>query len=526
MGQGVELERISSSKLQALTLAQGRARPKNVVTVASPCKTEKPTSDKYEIIKFSIASCLAFCVLLLAARVIGVSSAWFSAADQLAIFVSLAVFALCLGLLLAKMHTTGPDRLSFSTRGVELYRSIANFDLVQLIEWQRVERIDILQEEGRGSNRSLVLWARNARLERERYSFPITSFEPKAWCTVAEGLHKYLPESSIGEGLRKEYERLFTKPVEEIKQIGELLLEHKPISYTEVWFQSLHGAKPRLSNDDLKTGTMLNGERFEIRGKLGSGGQGSVYLALERGLKCVSGNERLVALKEFILPEHAGHNAVQRMLGDIQREAQLMDKLRHNGIVKLLDTFIQDWRAYFVLERLDGETLRSLVDRTGSLPETASITFAMKMCEILTFLHSMVPPIVHRDFTPENLMLCQRSTIKLIDFNVALQNEINTGKTVVGKRAFIPLEQFRGEPSAQSDLYALGGTIHFLLTGLDPVPLQQSHPAAANPTISEDLDSIVAKATALNLSDRYKDAQEILRDLQAICDRFKDVREQ
>ncbi len=405
-----------------------------------------------------------------------------------------------------------PNRVAISSLGVELYRSFATFDHRQLLEWHEIRQIEVLPAESLKNQRNLVIWKMRSQLDGNNYSLPMLEFNPAQWQLLMEGLHSHLPPQAMGTQLRLELEHLFVKPIAET--IPESPLEVKPISYTQIWLESLHGAKSRVSTDDLQKGKMLSDGRFEILSKLGSGGQGSVYLATERGLSCVSGSERLVALKEFILPEHAGHGAVQRMLSDLESEASLMDRLRHGGIVKLIDSFIEDWRAYFVLEHLNGESLRSLVERTGNLPEKAVIPIALRMCDILSFLHTLTPPVVHRDFTPENLMLCQKSEVKLIDFNVALQTEANSGARVVGKRAFIPPEQFRGEISAQSDLYALGGTLYFLLTGLDPAPLKQSHPASENPTVSDALDSIVAKATALSSSDRYQTAEEMSETLK------------
>jgi serine/threonine-protein kinase len=290
----------------------------------------------------------------------------------------------------------------------------------------------------------------------------------------------------------------------------------KPVSYTEIWLRSLHDRDSRKNVDDLKASTRLCDGRFEIVSKLGSGGQGSVYLAKEHHPDNLSGDKPLVALKEFVLPDYAGHLAVKKVLDDVEREAQLLNRLKHEGIVKLQDTFIEDWRAYFVMEHLSGESFRALVERTGALPEHAVRAFALQMCDILSYLHTRQPQVVHRDFTPENLMLSNRNAIKLIDFNVALQAEMNSGKTVVGKRSFMPPEQFRGQPSTQSDIYALGGTLHFMATGQEPLPLKQSHPSTANPTLSEGFNQIIEKCTVLSLMERFKSAEEVAQALKAL----------
>jgi serine/threonine-protein kinase len=140
------------------------------------------------------------------------------------------------------------------------------------------------------------------------------------------------------------------------------------------------------------------------------------------------------------------------------------------------------------------------------------------MCDILGYLHRRQPPIIHRDFTPDNLIMDNSGNVKLIDFNVAQQLEAQTTKTVVGKHSYIPPEQFRGKAVLQSDIYSFGATISFLLTGNDPEPITQAHPRSQQGLVSEQLDSIVAKCTALTLINRYQDCQELKTDLVALVE--------
>src|SRR5262249_34843353 len=129
-------------------------------------------------------------------------------------------------------------------------------------------------------------------------------------------------------------------------------------------------------------------------------------------------------------------------------------------------------------------------------------------------LHGLSPPVVHRDFTPDNLILNVDGTLKLIDFNVARQSvESTTSGTVVGKHAYLPPEQFRGMPETQSDIYAMGATLHFLLTGADPEPISVSHPRQICSDVSEELNAVVEKSTALDLQKRYQSVAELKADL-------------
>jgi serine/threonine-protein kinase len=132
------------------------------------------------------------------------------------------------------------------------------------------------------------------------------------------------------------------------------------------------------------------------------------------------------------------------------------------------------------------------------------------MCDILQYLHSQTPPIVHQDFTPDNLLVSENGKLKLIDFMVAKQESVDTStSTVVGKHHYMPPEQFRGKSTTQSDIYALGATLYFMLTGQDPEPMSQLH-------VSGSLDPIISRATALDTAQRYASAQEVKADLQQL----------
>jgi serine/threonine protein kinase len=121
---------------------------------------------------------------------------------------------------------------------------------------------------------------------------------------------------------------------------------------------------------------------------------------------------------------------------------------------------------------------------------------------------------VHRDFTPDNLILRKDGALKLIDFNVAQQSDASSAlSSVVGKPNYLSPEQFRGSPVPQSDIYALGACLQFLLTGEDPVAILSSNPSQTRDDISEQLSNIVQKATEPELSHRFLTASEILAQL-------------
>jgi len=253
---------------------------------------------------------------------------------------------------------------------------------------------------------------------------------------------------------------------------------------------------------------------------LGGGGQGNAYLACVNDPSGASQSDVVldVVLKEYIMPVYQGSSVLERLSAKLKHESDILTRLDHPGVVKLLDCFVEDYRGYLVLEFVEGCSLKELVQNEGPQSEAFVREVGAKLCRVLIYLHDFYPPVIHRDLTPDNIMLNLVGEIKVVDFNVARQLENATGATVVGKHAYIPPEQFRGKPCPQSDIYALGATLFFLLTAEEPEPLAASHPSA-RVKISPALDAIVGRATALSLEQRYGSAHELLADLTGSLER-------
>jgi hypothetical protein len=297
-------------------------------------------------------------------------------------------------------------------------------------------------------------------------------------------------------------------PTKEIDhELSQAMLAKSDHSYTEIWLQSLNQPPERKTLEPLEPGQLVGEDRFEVLKAIGVGGQGKAYLCRTSESAALE----TVVLKETIMPVFADGGARRKALERFEQEAGLLKKLDDDGVVKLLDYFVEDHRAYLVLEHIDGCNLRELVARDGPLPESEVHDLAMQMCDILKTLHANF--IVHRDFTPDNLILNSKGKLKLIDFNVAQHIQGGSSGTIVGKHAYLPPEQFRGKASSQSDLYAMGASLFFLLTGQDPEPISQLAPATVNAAVSESCNQIVKKATALQLNSRYQSVDEIVSDL-------------
>lgn len=301
-------------------------------------------------------------------------------------------------------------------------------------------------------------------------------------------------------------------PPERIEpQLADKLLPPAENSFTSLWLSSL--TKERVRVEPLEPNDVVGSGKYRVVRQIGSGGQGIAYLAIS--LEAGDDLAEPVVLKEFIIPSHAGQAGQAKALESVHRECELLQKIDHPFVVKMKDNFVEDHRFYLVLEHARGKSLRNMVNESGPLCESYVRELAVQLCGILSYLHSMTPPVIHRDFTPENVMIDDDGIPKLIDFNVARQSESNVTRTIVGKHSYLPPEQFRGKASTQSDIYALGASLFFALTGADPEPISASHPREASSSVSSSLDLIVYQATQLDTEDRYKSADEMREDLLA-----------
>lgn len=289
-------------------------------------------------------------------------------------------------------------------------------------------------------------------------------------------------------------------------------------TYTQLWFKYYSTGSDRKRTNMLEKGEKLCEGRYEVAGQLGGGGQGTAYLAVDHNADASGPSE--VVLKEYILPVHRGQQVLQTTVEKLRAEATILAKINHPNIVKMMGEFIEDHRGYLIMEYVNGRSLKTLVAQEGPQPEKLVRELAVQICDVLAYLHSMTPPVVHRDLTPDNLILQDDGIVKLVDFNVAHQLESAATATVVGKHCYIPPEQFRGKPTPQSDIYAFGGTLYYLLTGEEPEPLTLSRPREKNPAVSEHMNEIVAFCTSLDAAKRFSNIAEVRNALleEAVTD--------
>ncbi len=289
--------------------------------------------------------------------------------------------------------------------------------------------------------------------------------------------------------------------------LGSTVLQD--VRYTQLWFDLLT-SKTRVKRQSvLNSGETLKSGEYTVVERLSSGGQATAYLARNAsGSMCV--------LKGFILATSSSPGALIESAREFETEVSLLSQLNNPGIVHLEDFFTDEGRVYVVLEYVQGQSLRQKVQQEGPLSEAQVVSLTKSICDVLEYLHGFNPPIVHRDITPENIITLPDDTIKLIDFSLAVKNDGRSTTDSCGKQAFTPPEQFREEVCVQSDIYALGATMYYLLTGVVPKPITSSSPRTKAPHVSPELNAIVERATQLDLNQRYESVHWLKLDLANI----------
>lgn len=265
----------------------------------------------------------------------------------------------------------------------------------------------------------------------------------------------------------------------------------------------------------LSPGYILN-NRYRIVKLLGQGGFGAVYRAWDLNL------ESPRALKENLVTSEDAQR-------QFKREAQILDKLSHPNLTKVIDHFIiPDQGQYLVMEFVEGQDLQEMLNARGSpLPETQVLPWISQICDALSYLHSQNPPIIHRDIKPANIKITPQGKAMLVDFGIAKVFDAGM-QTSTGARAltpgYAPLEQYgKGKTDARTDLYALGATLYTVLTGEKPMESVEraikddlTPPEKLNPKLSTTpLCSVLHRALEMNPDRRFQSAAEFKSSLQS-----------
>ena len=267
----------------------------------------------------------------------------------------------------------------------------------------------------------------------------------------------------------------------------------------------------------LAPGRVLQ-DRYEIMGILGLGGMSAVYQARDRRFPNVIKLCAVKEMKSHSLDPQLRTVAVQ----NFEREANILATLSHPAIPKVYDYFSEESRSYLVMEYIEGRDLEAiLTGLTGFLPQDQILEWAIQLCDVLQFLHEHAPPVIFRDMKPSNIMLDKRSRLRLIDFGIAKNFQPGQKGTMIGTEGYSPPEQYRGVADQRTDLYALGATLHHVLTRQDPrveppFSFHERPIQAANPAFTNEFAQVVMRALEYEPDRRYASAEDMKRALVAL----------
>ncbi len=382
---------------------------------------------------------------------------------------------------------------SFSARSLTLTptRLIVRFRTLYFLYFSKIYRWENLLSaslENRKGGDQLVLKFSNTKKE---VTVNFDKLGSKQQSTLIQGLEELAPSCQFSTEVRA----LFDKSRKDSSG-----------GYTLFWDDEL--AKQRRSTVfvPLEQGARLKGGDLEVLRQLSGQGWSCTYLARYNG--------EFVVLRESVLSDDT--NSGKRALETLEKEAKILSSLNHTSIAKVLDFFVENQRSYLMLEYVVGQDLRKRVASSGFVNEHRVIEIGIEVCNILQYLHDRDPQVLHRDISPDNLVITANGQLRLIDFAAAKQFIENATGTMIGKRSYMAPEQLRGKASPKSDIYSLGATLYFLLTGKDPIALNECRILEQRPELSPELDRLIREMTSFDDINRPESVVSVREKLQYI----------
>lgn len=275
----------------------------------------------------------------------------------------------------------------------------------------------------------------------------------------------------------------------------------------------------------IEAGQVLQG-RYRIERQIGQGGMGAVFIATDERFGST------LAIKETFFTDEKFRKA-------FEREARLLNSLRHPALPRVSDHFIEGNGQFIVMEFIDGDDLSEQLETEGKVFAVEEVlVWADQLLDALEYLHSQEMPVIHRDIKPQNLKLTSRGQIILLDFGLAKGNTTNAesataAKSVFGySRNYASLEQIQGTGTdPRSDLYSLASTLYHLLTGVPPadaltramnVLSDKPDPLIEANRIRQEIPAgvsrVLTEAMALNAEQRPISAKEMRARLSEVKD--------
>ncbi len=253
---------------------------------------------------------------------------------------------------------------------------------------------------------------------------------------------------------------------------------------------------------------------YQVLRVLGMGGMGTTFLVIP---KATAGHRpQLQVLKEM----NADMEGIPKAQELFKREARMLRSLNHAGIPHLYNFFTVNDKQYLVMELIHGQDLDRWVNQRGPLSPEQTVRWMMQACNILDYIHRQNPPIIHRDLKPGNILIRKRdSRVFIIDFGAVKEASLVPG-TRIAVEGYSAPEQGLGRPTIQSDLYGIGATMIFLLTGQSPMQFYKNlgHGYRIELTnilsIPTAIKAVIERVTHPHPDHRFQSAQALAQALR------------
>jgi len=274
----------------------------------------------------------------------------------------------------------------------------------------------------------------------------------------------------------------------------------------------------RDRDNNLLPGTILK-ENYKVIDIIYKGLLGGIY----KGLNIKK--NKFIFIKELITT-HKDRSLRQQAIEQFKFEAKIFFKIKHENLPKFEDYFDYKENRYLIFEYIEGETLDNFIkNQTRLLSEKKIISLGIQLCTVISYLHNFTPgPIIFRNLNPGNIISGKEDILKLIDFGMSKLYSTKERTMEIAKAITVPhyssLEQHIGTTDERSDIYSLGATMYYIITGRSPKDsLERSMEEEPlipcsnfNPGISNDLNKIIIKAMELDPEDRYRNIEEMKAD--------------
>lgn len=247
------------------------------------------------------------------------------------------------------------------------------------------------------------------------------------------------------------------------------------------------------------SGGILDG-KYKVMSILGHGGMGTVYLCENIRI------HNMWAVKEIPTEFNDGM--------DFPKEIEILKGLKHPCIPRIVDAFYEGGMAYIVEDYIEGENIESIVKRKGAMEPERVCEIALRLCSIIEYLHSLNPPVIYRDLKPSNIILTPEWKPVLVDFGISRIYKYGkeSDTVVMGSKGFAAPEQYGSAQSGKgTDIYGLGATMYFMLTGEIP-----SCPVSGESALkSTGMEGIIRKAMDPDVMNRYRSIEEMRMAIQS-----------